>query len=209
MSFCYFKLIFLLFLTDSLKLSCPFWETFLFRSVKKLSVLENRNRAQRYKIILKRQHFKSKKSLKCIISCFHVKKTIKGEVLSRDSPSPFPNLYNNTRILTYVYVKREFSFIVHPMTSAFACSPSIESFGIFSEKGWSSDFPPPRSAFSGKRPMAFQLRGHNGVHCCGTVGDSHSSSQLSTAKCTFTGDSFLNHAAKVRKKIEISKSYIY
>ena len=41
--------------------------------------------------------------------------------------------------------------------------------------------------------------GHNGVHCCGTVGDSHSSSQLSTAKCTFTGDSFQNHAAKLQK----------
>ena len=65
------------------------------------------------------------------------------------------------------------------------------------------------------------LRSHNGVHCCGTVGDSHSvhyvdlfspqqspnefdsafglrkRSQLSTAKCTFTGDSFQNHATKV------------
>ena len=36
----------------------------------------------------------------------------------------------------------------------------------------------------------------NGVHCCGTVGDSHPSSQLSTAKCTFTGDSFQNHNAR-------------
>ena len=42
------------------------------------------------------------------------------------------------------------------------------------------------------------LRSHNGVHCCGTVGDSHHRSQLSTAKCTFTGDSFQNHDAKVR-----------
>jgi len=40
------------------------------------------------------------------------------------------------------------------------------------------------------------LRSHNGVHCCGTVGDSHSHSQLSTAKCTFTGDSFQNHNAR-------------
>ena len=47
--------------------------------------------------------------------------------------------------------------------------------------------------------------GHNGVHCCGTVGDSHSSSQLSTAKCTFTGDSFQNHAAKVQ---QISERFI-
>ena len=45
--------------------------------------------------------------------------------------------------------------------------------------------------------MAFMLRSHNGVHCCGTVGDSHSHSQLSTAKCTFTGDSLKNHGAKI------------
>ena len=64
------------------------------------------------------------------------------------------------------------------------------------EKGWSSDFPPLPSAFSDKCLMAFMLRSHNGVHCCGTVGDSHSSSQLSTAKCTFTGDSFQNHDAR-------------
>ena len=37
--------------------------------------------------------------------------------------------------------------------------------------------------------MAFMLRSHNGVHCCGTVGDSHSSSQLIAAKRTFTGES--------------------
>jgi len=65
------------------------------------------------------------------------------------------------------------------------------------EKGWSSDFPPLPSAFSPKRAMAFMLRSHNGVHCCGTVGDSHSSSQLIAAKRTFTGDSFQNHATKV------------
>ena len=35
----------------------------------------------------------------------------------------------------------------------------------------------------------FLLKSHNGAHCCGTVGDSHSHSQLSTAKCTFTGNS--------------------
>ena len=65
------------------------------------------------------------------------------------------------------------------------------------DKGWSSDFPPLPSAFSSKYSMAFMLRSHNGVHCCGTVGDSHSSSQLSTAKCTFTGDSFQNHGTKI------------
>ena len=81
------------------------------------------------------------------------------------------------------------------------------------EKGWSSDFPPLPSAFSPKWAMAwfsenkaeciqalssvnaikrslmaFMLRSHNGVHCCGTVGDSHSSSQLIAAKRTFTGE---------------------
>ena len=76
------------------------------------------------------------------------------------------------------------------------------------EKGWSSDFPPLLSAFSGKYPMAFMLRSHNGVHCCGTVGDSHSSSQLSTAKCTFTGDSFQNHDAKVRISEQNTKFYL-
>ena len=76
------------------------------------------------------------------------------------------------------------------------------------EKGWSSDFPPLPSAFSGKYPMAFMLRSHNGVHCCGTVGDSHSSSQLSTAKCTFTGDSFQNHDAKVRISEQNTKFYL-
>ncbi len=58
------------------------------------------------------------------------------------------------------------------------------------------------------------LRSHNGVHCCGTVGDSHPSSQLSTAKCTFTGDSFQNHTAKVRIIFEYTynlsgKSFIF
>ena len=67
----------------------------------------------------------------------------------------------------------------------------------FTDEGWSSDFPPLPSAFSSKWTMAFMLRSHNGVHCCGTVGDSHPSSQLSTAKCTFTGDSFQNHSAKL------------
>ena len=44
--------------------------------------------------------------------------------------------------------------------------------------------------------MAFMLRSHNGVHCCGTVGDSHSHSQLSAVKHTFTGNSFQNHDAR-------------
>ena len=40
--------------------------------------------------------------------------------------------------------------------------------------------------------------GHNGVHCCGTVGDSHSHSQLIAAKRTFAGNTFLYCVAKVR-----------
>ena len=68
--------------------------------------------------------------------------------------------------------------------------------GILTEKGWSSDFPPLPSAFSDNSSMAFMLRSHNGVHCCGTVGDSHPSSQLIAAKRTFTGDSFQNHSAR-------------
>ena len=80
--------------------------------------------------------------------------------------------------------------------------------GILTEKGWSSDFPPLPSAFSPKRVMAFMLRSHNGVHCCGTVGDSHSHSQLSTAKCTFTGDSFQNHDAKIQLFFELTSFLI-
>ena len=61
-----------------------------------------------------------------------------------------------------------------PQNKHCASRPYIEGRLAFTEKGWSSDFPPPGSAFSPKRVMAFLLRGHNGVHCCGTVGDSHS-----------------------------------
>ena len=58
-----------------------------------------------------------------------------------------------------------------------------------------------------QRDYMFMLRSHNGVHCCGTVGDSHSHSQLSTAKCTFTGDSFQNCATKVHNFFE--RAYIF
>ena len=44
---------------------------FFVRSVKKLSVLENPNRVQNYKIIPKQQHLKSKKTLKRVISCLN------------------------------------------------------------------------------------------------------------------------------------------
>ena len=56
--------------------------------------------------------------------------------------------------------------------------------------------------------MAFMLRSHNGVHCCGTVGDSHSHSQLSAVKHTFTGDSFQNHDAKIQFFFEITSNLI-
>ena len=64
-------------------------------------------------------------------------------------------------------------------------------------EGWSSDFSPLPSAFSPKWAMALLLRSHNGVHCCGTVGDLHSRSQLSAVKHTSMGDSLQNHGAKI------------
>ena len=76
------------------------------------------------------------------------------------------------------------------------------------DEGWSSDLSPLSDAFSPKWTMALLSESHNGVHCCGTVGDSHSSSQLSTAKCTFTGDSFQNHDAKVRISEQNTKFYL-
>jgi hypothetical protein len=54
--------------------------------------------------------------------------------------------------------------------------------------------------------MAFMLRSHNGVHCCGTVGDSHSHSQLSAVKHTFMGNSFQNCAAKVHNFFDMTKN---
>ena len=74
--------------------------------------------------------------------------------------------------------------------------------GILTEKGWSSDFPPLPSAFSDNSPMAFMLRSHNGVHCCGTVGDLHSRSQLSAVKHTSMGDSTKESRCKDTNKIE-------
>ena len=88
--------------------------------------------------------------------------------------------------------------MIIPQKSSCACRHHTSwCCGFFTDEGWSSDFPPLPSAFSGKYPMAFMLRSHNGVHCCGTVGDSHPSSQLIAAKRTFTGDSFQNHSAKL------------
>ena len=45
--------------------------------------------------------------------------------------------------------------------------------------------------------MAFLLQGYNGVYSCGTVGESHSCSQLSTTKCTFSGNTSSYCGAKV------------
>ena len=95
-----------------------------------------------------------------------------------------------------------------PLKSTCACQHHTSwCSGIITEKGWSSDFPPLPSAFSDNSPMAFMLRSHNGVHCCGTVGDSHSHSQLSAVKHTFTGNSFQNHDAKIQFFFEIT-SYL-
>ncbi len=52
--------------------------------------------------------------------------------------------------------------------------------------------------------MALLLGSHNGVHCCGTVGDLHSRSQLSAVKHTSMGDSFQNHDAKIQIKLKLS-----
>ena len=49
--------------------------------------------------------------------------------------------------------------------------------------------------------MAWLLKSHNGVHCCGTVGDSHSHSQLSTATCTSQGGHLCFRSALQRYNI--------
>ena len=96
----------------------------------------------------------------------------------------------------------------YPIKYCFRLAPLHRgSFGILPKKAGLQTFlhsQAPSREFS----MAFMLRSHNGVHCCGTVGDSHPSSQLSTAKCTFTGDSFQNHDAKVRISEQITKFYL-
>ena len=120
--------------------------------------------------------------------------------LTTDCPT---NLYNNTRMRTIALAKRETTLHDSPsgplfhknLTCAYRHHTSWCS-GFLTEKGWSSDFPPLPSAFSSKRTMASMLRSHNGVHCCGTVGDSHPSSQLIAAKRTLSGDS-RNHDAKI------------
>ena len=108
---------------------------------------------------------------------FHVNKPFKNRRRYLTTGSPL-NLYNNTRLIAS-----------RALTSR---TPWHNPF-----KGWSSDFPPLPDAFSPKRTMALLSGSHNGVHCCGTVGDSHSHSQLSTAKCTFVGHTSLYCGAKV------------
>ena len=114
----------------------------------------------------------------------------RGDIVSRQVVPLFTNLYNNTRIsgirLTKESVKAFTSALPSRAPASFPKKAGLQTF-LHSQ------------APSREYSMAFMLRSHNGVHCCGTVGDSHSSSQLSTAKCTFTGDSFQNHAAKLQK----------
>ena len=52
--------------------------------------------------------------------------------------------------------------------------------------------------------MASLLKSHNGVHCCGTVGDSHSHSQLSTATCTSQGGLLCFRSALQRYNIPLN-----
>ena len=59
---------------------------------------------------------------------------------------------------------------------------------LVSMSGWSSDLLHSQAPSHLRvQTMAWLLKSHNGVHCCGTVGDSHSHSQLSTATCTSQG----------------------
>ena len=160
----------------------------------------------------------------CFISHFIWIQVKRGSNVSRQT-API-NLYNNTYAHWCAEPKRDLTIDSpsYGLSHKIVLSPhalTSRAAWHFTEKGWSSDFPPLPSTFSPKRAMAwfseskaeyiralqsvnvierssmaFMLRSHNGVHCCGTVGDSHSHSQLSTAKCTFTGDSFQNHAAR-------------
>ena len=113
----------------------------------------------------------------------------RGRCCHHDRPPP-GNLYNNTRM------RAQMSRILSLNIMCIALCPYIESIRHFPIEGWSSDFAPLPSAFSSKCSMAFLLRSHNGVHCCGTVGDSHPSSQLIAAKRTFMGDSFSESRCK-------------
>ena len=123
------------------------------------------------------------------------------------------NLYNNTRMRTDALSQKETSQLIvlltaYPIKYCFRLAPLHRgSFGILPKKAGLQTFlhsQAPSQEFS----MAFMLRSHNGVHCCGTVGDSHPSSQLIAAKRTFTGDSFQNHDAKVRISEQITKFYL-
>ena len=124
--------------------------------------------------------------------------------MSHDRVSPL-NLYNNTRIRRICVEPKEATLRKKTYLSPRALTSRVVWHS--SDKGWSSDFPPLPCAFSPKRIMAFMLRSHNGVHCCGTVGDSHSHSQLSTAKCTFTGNSFFRIARQRYKEVNNNPNF--
>ena len=142
------------------------------------------------------------------------------------------NLYNNTRMrMAAQSQKRDYMTVLSDSlfpTKMIVSPHALTSRAVWhvTEKGWSSDFSPLPDAFSPKWTMALLSESHNGVHCCGTVGDSHpvhyvdlfspqqsasklafafglrKRSQLSTAKCTFTGDSFQNCGTKVQIFLE-------
>ena len=97
-------------------------------------------------------------------------------------------LFRNSQT-TVVHDDNRFMFHIHKNLFAPHALTSRAVWHV-TDEGWSSDFPPLPSAFSDNSLMAFMLRSHNGVHCCGTVGDSHSHSQLSAVKHTFTGTLF-------------------
>ena len=134
-----------------------------------------------------------------MVQC-HVKISLQNYEKKRDAPKKgahclttgaLLNLYNNTRMrITALSEKRLLTVFYEkfsPQKYLLRLAPLHRgSFGIANEKGWSSDFPPLPSAFSSKWTMASLLRSHNGVYCCGTVGDSHSRSQLIAAKRTFS-----------------------
>ena len=76
--------------------------------------------------------------------------------------------------------------------------PYIEGGGLFSfHQGRSSDFAPLRSAFSDIVQWLL-LRRYTGAHSCGTVGDSHSRSQLIAAKRTLTGIGSIRYMLQIR-----------
>ena len=83
-----------------------------------------------------------------------------------------------------------------PQSLAFTPCPFIESiWHIYRKRLVFRLFSTPKCLLI-QSDNGILLRSHNGVHCCGTVGDSHSHSQLIAAKRTFTDSSLLNCECK-------------